>query len=280
MAQFLNLTNLKKTYYYLKRNGISKAIGAALERVQGAYYADYTYTEPKAGVLQAQRETCFEKDITFSIVVPAYETKETFLQQLLESLLKQTYSNWELILADASPSDKVKRYVGKYNDSRIRYIKLEKNDGISGNTNQGIREAKGEYIGLLDHDDYLTPDALYEMAKAIETGKKSGTEYGFLYSDEDKCDEKGDIFYDPHFKTDFNLDLFLTNNYICHFLVMKREMMQDLSSTAKWKAKSRPNFGCATGNRSCLFSPAGLIAFIPPSKRSTKKSKSSRKPRP
>lgn len=229
MAKSFNMTNLKKTYYYLKRNGVMPTIGAALERVQAPYFADYSYELPAASVLEGQRSTTWEKPVLFSVVVPAYETKEEFLKIVIDSLLQQTYPHWELIIADASSSDKVKVQCEKYEDSRVRYVKLKNNAGISENTNEGIREARGEYIGLLDHDDYLTPDALYEMAVAIKEGKEKGRDYGFLYSDEDKCDETGKHFYDPHIKTDFNLDLFLTNNYICHFCVMKADLMKKLN---------------------------------------------------
>ena len=228
MANIFNITNLKKTYYYLKRNGVAQTIGAALERVQAPYFADYTYVLPSESVLEKQRKKKWEQPVIFSVVVPAYETKEEFLKVLIDSLLKQTYPYFELIIADASSTDKVRVQCAKYADDRIKYFALENNAGISENTNQGIEKATGDYIGLLDHDDYLTPDALYEMALAIEKGKERRLEYGFLYSDEDKCDEHGKNFYDPHIKTDFNLDLFLTNNYICHFCVMKRELMQKL----------------------------------------------------
>lgn len=228
MAKIFKMSNLKKTYYYLKRNGVMQTIGAALERVQAPYFADYNYVPPRETELEIQRQTTWENPVVFSVVVPAYETKEKFLAVLIESLLGQTYPYWELVIADASSTSKVKNQCEKYTDSRIRYFSLEKNEGISGNTNRGLEKATGDYIGLLDHDDYLTPDALYEMATAIEKGRQEKKEYGLLYSDEDKCDENGQHFYEPHFKTDFNLDMFLTNNYICHFCVMKTELMQKL----------------------------------------------------
>ena len=228
MSNVFNITNLKKTYYYLKRNGVTQTIGAALERVQVPYFADYTYELPDVQVLESQKRKTWDKPVVFSVVVPAYETKEEFFKVLVDSMLEQTYPYWELIIADASSTDTVRKQWEKYVDERIKYFALKDNAGISENTNQGLEKATGDYIGLLDHDDYLTPDALYEMAAAIEEGKEHNQEYGFLYSDEDKCDEHGKNFYDPHFKTDFNLDLFLTNNYICHFCVMKKELMQKL----------------------------------------------------
>ena len=228
MANIFNLTNLKKTYYYLKRNGVMQTIGAALERVQAPYFADYIYQLPDENELLNQKETKWENPVVFSVVVPAYETREDFFKVLIDNMLGQTYPFWELIIADASVGKRVALECKKYSDPRIRYVVLKNNAGISENTNQGLEYATGDYVGLLDHDDYLTPDALYEMAKAIKEGNKKGLEYGLLYSDEDKCDEDGKRFYDPHFKMDFNLDMFLTNNYICHFCVMKKELMQKL----------------------------------------------------
>lgn len=205
-----------------------QTIGAALERVQAPYFADYNYRLPSKQELEFQKQITWDNPVVFSVVVPAYETKEEFLKVLIDSMQEQTYPYWELVIADASSTDKVKKQCEKYADERIKYFSLENNAGISENTNRGLEKATGDYIGLLDHDDYLTPDALYEMAKVIAEGKEKNQEYGFLYSDEDKCDEHGKHFYDPHIKTDFNLDLFLTNNYICHFCVMKKELMQTL----------------------------------------------------
>ena len=102
-----------------------------------------------------------------SILVPLFNTPENFLREMLDSVLNQTYENWELIIADGSTSDVVKNVVAQYQDTRIRYIRLERNEGIAGNTNQAIALAEGDYYGLLDHDDILTEDALYEMAHAI-----------------------------------------------------------------------------------------------------------------
>lgn len=116
----------------------------------------------------------------------------------------------------------------EYSDDRIRYIRLEENEGISDNTNHALSYATGEYCGLLDHDDLLTADALYYMAKAIYDCKQKEISPIMLYSDEDKCDSEGKNFFEPHFKPDFNLDLIMTNNYICHFVMVKTEELQRL----------------------------------------------------
>lgn len=219
----MKISNLKKTYYYLQRNGWKKTVDAAVERVFFSYGKDYSYLPPAEEELLKQREREWENPLLFSILVPAFETKKEYLTRLLDAMVEQTYPHWQLVLADAGKSGGVKETALSYGDSRICYVKLKENRGISENTNQALKYAKGEYIGLLDHDDFLTPDALFEMAAAIVEGREKNRDYVFLYSDEDKCDSEGKTFYEPHWKTDFNLDLLLTNNYICHFLVMKKE---------------------------------------------------------
>jgi len=227
-VRFLNTSNIRKTLYYLKRNGIRKTFNAVRERISGKEEA-YCYKETEKTLLEEQKKYPFAFPCKFSILVPAYETKEEYLKALIDSVLSQTYGNFELIIADAGKSGRTGRVVNSYSDKRIMYLSLKHNGGISENTNEALKRADGDYIGLLDHDDLLTPDALFEVAKAIETKKKTGEEYGFLYSDEDKCDSEGKHFFEPHKKTDFNLDLLLSNNYMCHFMVMKAELMKELA---------------------------------------------------
>ena len=226
----LSFANIKKTAYYLKRNGMRKTLSAVAERFGGTGQPDYQFVPISEEELQSQKEKSdagFSK-LLFSILVPAYRTPKTYLCEMIESVLKQTYSHWELILADASGDDSVKNVAESYCDERIRYIRLPSNDGIAGNTNQGLEYATGDYVGLLDHDDILTENALFEMAERIEGEKLKGITLQMLYSDEDKCNGDRTAYYEPNWKEKFNLDLLLTNNYICHFLVMKRELMQKL----------------------------------------------------
>lgn len=217
------IQNIRKTINYSRKNGYAEAFCAAWERVTAKYYADYTYHIPDQETLERQRNDKSVGDLKFSILVPAYETQTVYMNALIESCIGQTYGNWELIIADGSVSNLVKDAVDQYQDPRIRYIKLAENGGISENTNKAIELATGDYFGLLDHDDLLTVDALYEMAHAI-----SDRHPILAYSDEDKCDSLGKRFYDPHFKFDFNLDLLLTNNYVCHFMVVQADVIRKL----------------------------------------------------
>lgn len=221
-------TDILKAKRYFQKNGIKSTMYAMAERVLCPYYKDYAYKEPSKETLDEQRNHTFLKQTTFSIVVPAFETKKEHLSAMIDSLLMQSYPHFELILIDASLTDTVKEVAETYGDDRIVYKRLHKNGGISENTNEGIYLAKGEYIGLLDHDDLLTQDALYEMAYRIDEENKKGITPLVLYSDEDKCDGEGRNFFAPHFKTDYNRELLYSNNYICHFFVLEGELMKKL----------------------------------------------------
>lgn len=222
-GQFSN--GIKKTFRYAKRNGWRSAFYAALERL-AQQKKRYFYEPPAEEALAAQRTRIWENTPKISILVPAYETKEEFLRALIGSVQAQTYSNWELIIADAGSGDQVKRTVYPYTreDARINYYHLGENRGISDNTNRGLDFAGGTYTVLLDHDDLLTPDAVYEMVCAA----KKNPDAALFYSDEDKCDASAERFHTPHYKLDFNLDLFLTNNYICHLAMLKTETLKSL----------------------------------------------------
>ncbi len=218
---------LKKAYHYMQRNGIKDTVYASMEQLM-RNRVKYNYVRPSEEVLRAQSKKVFRRPILFSVIVPAYETDEKYLAEMIDSVLAQSYEHWELIIADASKSDKVKKKTKEYKDIRIKYMHLHKNAGISANTNSALQGAVGDYIGLLDHDDLLTSDALYENAVKIIEAKEAGKDYAFVYSDEDKCDSTGSKYFDPNIKPEFNLDLLLSNNYICHFLVMKAELMKKL----------------------------------------------------
>lgn len=186
-----------------------------------------TESFPTPEEARLQQDTVFPRMITFSILVPLYNTPEEFLIQMIESVMNQTYGKWELCLGDGSDDDHA--YVGelcrKYAASaggRIVYQKLEKNEGISGNTNKCYQMSTGDYIGLFDHDDILHPCALFEYAKAIN---EKGADY--LYCDETTFkDSDINKMLTMHFKPDYAPDNLRANNYICHFSVFARELIQ------------------------------------------------------
>ncbi len=236
----MNLSDLKKTIYYLRRNGMKNTFTAVGERLCQKKAETYGYMAPDEQTLAAQRNHAFKVKPLFSIVVPLYKTPKEYLVEMIDSVLGQTYSEFELILADATGDDSLEQIVRKQyaselsicsqdrGNGRIKYCPLERNGGISENSNQALAFVTGDYVGLLDHDDVLTPDALFEMAVQIERMSREGQEPLLLYSDEDKCNQDRTQYYEPHWKMDFNFDLLLSNNYICHFLVMKRELIQSL----------------------------------------------------
>ncbi len=186
-----------------------------------------TASFPTPEEAKSQRETVFEHKVKFSILVPLYNTPEKFLTDMLDSVKNQTYENWELCLADGS--DHEHAYVGeicekyKAEDSRIVYHVLDHNYGISGNTNECLKLASGDYIGLFDHDDILHPAALFEYAKAIN---ETGADY--IYCDEITFEgDSIDHMIVLHFKPDFAIDNLRGNNYICHFSAFSRELLDE-----------------------------------------------------
>jgi GT2 family glycosyltransferase len=226
----VNVANIRKTIYYLRRNGIKNTWYAARERLEDRQESAYTLQKAHLSELEEEKKWSEDKELLFSIVVPTYRTKEQYLRDMTDSVIAQSYPHWELIIADATENDSVKDIISTYNDDRIKFIQLGDNRGISENTNRGINAAKGDYIGLLDHDDFIEPELLYNAAKAIYEYKKEhdGAELKMLYSDEDKCDSDRTKYYEPHYKEDFNLDLLLSNNYVCHFLLLEKNLMKNL----------------------------------------------------
>jgi len=161
-----------------------------------------------------------------SIVVPCYNTPKKYIDPLLESVKAQLYDNWELCLADGSSNKDNAEYLAALakSDSRVRYVKVGKNLGIVGNTNEGLATAKGSYVAFMDHDDTLSKYALAEMVIAINDNPKAG----ILYSDEDKLSDDGRERQLPFFKPDWSPDLLLGVNYITHFVVAKKSLVDEI----------------------------------------------------
>ena len=224
--------------FYIGKYGfvktVKKCIKTVLRKVirtlkgeKDLQYGDYggwiKYNEPKDSDLKKQMKVEFKIAPKISVIVPMYNTKEKFFKDLVNCMINQTYSNWELCLADGSPkqNENLKKYIEQ--DERIKYKFLNENKGIAGNTNAAIEMATGDYIALLDHDDILADYALYEVVYAINKFPNSE----FLYSDEDKIDEN-DNRYDAYFKPDFAPDTLRCQNYICHFSIFRKDLMDKL----------------------------------------------------
>ena len=220
---------VQKGLYSLRTNGLRVTWQKAMQKI---YFGDSLAHIAKQTLfseeeLAQQRKHRFSQKVKFSIVVPLYNTPEHFLRAMIESVQAQTYAGWELCMADGSDAQhgEVTRICREYvrKDKRIRYRKLEKNLGISGNTNACLEMATGDYIGLFDHDDLLHPAALYEVMRTIEN-----TGADFVYTDESTFHDTPEDAYLPHFKPDFAPDNLRANNYICHFTVFKRSLLDEV----------------------------------------------------
>lgn len=198
------------------------------------YYGEWFKShQPTPFELDRQRSATFDIRPLFSIVVPLYNTPLCFFSEMVSSVAAQTYPNWELILVNASPdnaelSDFARQ--ASANETRIHIETLEDNKGISLNTNAGIDVAKGDFVCFLDHDDLIEPNALYEYARAINEHPDTD----LLYCDEDKLTPEGKLVH-PFFKPDFSIDLLRNNNYICHFLTIRKSLLETiLPNTAEY----------------------------------------------
>ena len=222
--------NIKKGVLYLKHFGPKEFWIRLTERFQtdDVDYEEWYRNHRATGEeLEKQRNARFPYSPLISILVPVYNTPEAFLKQMIQSVRKQTYPNWELCIANADPTnqevaDILKTASGK--DRRIRVTDVPENKGIAQNTNAALAIASGDYIGLLDHDDLLTPDALYEVVRILNEEERPQV----IYSDEDKVTTDLSEHFQPFMKPDFNLDLLRANNYICHFFVAEKELAEQV----------------------------------------------------
>ena len=274
---------------FLHKYGFKKTVKRAYLRLTERFDPNAGYRMYLAGHsltgedLAEQRQTSFSYAPTISITVPLYRTVPKFLREMIASVEEQTYPNWELVLCDGSPKKGEEGWKSgdrdlsvlvtkaAKGDKRVRYIRLEKNLGIAGNTNAAFEAATGDFIGLLDHDDTLTPDALFSVVQELNRALTAGEDknapfapapwgrtaegiYGtreqtgtpenlpkkaagepsadpakrkiIIYSDEDKLNSTRGTYFTPHFKSDWNPDLFTSNNYITHFFVFSRAIYE------------------------------------------------------
>ena len=217
------LYRLAKTARLLKRNGIkeiTKIIQFGMRRPLSSLETEAKLAESERLL---QHNTVFPRQIKISVIVPLYNTREQFLAEMIESVMAQTYSDWELCLADGSDKEHecVKRVCINYaeNDKRIKYVKLDENLGIAGNSNKAIEISSGEYLGILDHNDVLHPSALYEVMKAI-----CCEDADFVYTDEAVFSHNRTITL-KHHKPDYAVDTLCSCNYISNFTVFSRKLM-------------------------------------------------------
>ena len=218
--------NILKGIRYLKHFGPREFMIRLQERMEpeevpyGPWYANYVLTDEELARLRKKR---IQDGVRFSVIVPLFHTKERFFREMADSVLASVYPNFELLLVNGSPEDEnpaklAAAYAKK--DARVRVLNPGSNLGIAGNTAFGMRAAKGDFLAFLDHDDTIDPAALHFMADFVRTHPDTGV----LYTDEDKISEDGKEHFAPHLKPDYNPELLRANNYICHFLAVRRDV--------------------------------------------------------
>jgi len=182
--------------------------------------SSYTYHTPEQSEAAKSEIEAFKKKPLISIIMPVYNVDPKWLELAVKSIEQQWYENWELCIVDDKSSNKeTLQYLKKLDHPKIKVMFSEVNGNISVASNEALKLASGTFVALMDNDDELTPDALYEVVKAINTQDAE-----FIYSDEDKLEMDG-TFCDPHFKPDYAPDMFLSQNYISHLGVIKKELI-------------------------------------------------------
>lgn len=221
--RFLKNNGPKATAYkvYSKLSGKSYLGSINSTQAYAQWRKKYEITKE---AIEQQRSISFDYNPLISVVIPMYKTNPDYLRELLESYSNQTYKNLEVCLADGSEDNSnhikvVEEFMNK--DSRFHYKLLNSNEGISQNTNAAIEMAQGEYILFSDHDDIVPLNAIFEFVSEIN----NDCSIDVLYSDEDKVDMKGKVFFEPHFKSDYNIDLLCSMNYICHLFMVKKSLI-------------------------------------------------------
>ena len=241
LINLLQIESIKRGFNILKKHGLKAYIRKLILKLKGLnstydYNEWYKKTKPTNEELLRQKNE-YKKEFKslpkFSIVIPIYNTHRDLLIKLFNSIQKQSYDNYEVVVCDATDYTNANNNPKEYFESlikknidfshKIQYVQIE-NKSISENTNKAVDLATGDYIILCDHDDELTLDCLYELTKEINDNPC----VNFIYSDEDKIDIKSSSYFEPHFKSDFNLDMLTSVNYICHVACIKKEIVDEL----------------------------------------------------
>ncbi len=226
------INTARKSWLYLKRKGTRQFVRRVQDEILGIDTISYDRWRRKYGTRPAdlagqKKEYEGGKDlpVLFSVVVPLYRTPEKYLNEMIESMRAQTYPGWELILSDGSGEDSpLKGVLEKWaaKEPRVRILLHGKRLQISENTNEALKNASGDWIIFGDHDDLFAPDALYECVSCL----KEHPDAELIYTDEDKTDEGGKRFFEPHFKSDYNPELLCSMNYFCHMVAVKRSLRE------------------------------------------------------
>lgn len=222
------MPGVKRMMDYIRMHGVRYTMHRACqmldERIMHSFDRQWRKSRPSVEQIAVQRASQPPAGL-ISIAVPVYNTHPVFLKELVQSFLSQSYENWEAVLYDGCSTDdaSIAAMDALAEDPRIRLVHGTQNAGIAGNTNRAISLCRGEYVALCDHDDLLAPDALWHMAQVIVKEHP-----GMIYSDEDRITEDGRVHYAPHIKPDFCPDHLRSGNYICHMMVIRRSLLDEL----------------------------------------------------
>lgn len=220
-VKHLNKRSIYNAIDYLRKNGVKKFVQRFKQGINVDEYQNW-FLKQRVTVeeLAKQAKVQFEYSPKISIAVATFNTKEEYLKEMIDAVVNQSYSNWELCIADGSTTDDVEKYIkahyANYGD-KIKFKRLDQNYGISGNTNRAMEMADGDYLAVYDHDDVLELDCFYEVVKALQEFK-----YDTLYTDEDKLNDQYKVFIEPNLKPDYSEDLMRSHNYITHIFFVKR----------------------------------------------------------
>lgn len=209
-----------------------KYINAFKDRIKNSgidlFYQPFRQDEYLNWLKENEKEEIYEKqkyEPLISVLIPVYNIDSKFLTECLDSILNQSYQNFEIcIVDDCSTNEETIETLKKYQKNEKIFVKFhKKNEHISKTTNDALKMANGEFIALVDNDDVLSSDAFYQVVKALNKDK----EIDFIYSDEDKLDLKG-IRRDPNFKPDYSPDTLMSMNYICHLSVIRKKLVEQV----------------------------------------------------
>lgn len=240
LPKLFNRLNIYKSFFYIRNYGFRLFLQNVRRKIandnhfpiigikhEKSYCKWIKKNEPRLKELESQKKKRFQNEPRISIIVSTFNTSKQFLLEMIESVINQTYSNWELCLADGTSKEPyIRKILEIYakNDNRIKVKFLSENKGIAKNSNEALSLATGNFVGLLDHGDTLALFALFEIVKIIN----EYPDVNIIYSDEDKNLKSGTERFEPHFKPDWSPDTLRSYNYISHLTVIKQELLDKI----------------------------------------------------